>query len=250
MRSRLAPFVAIFFIAAPQGCPANLMAQPILKSHRPSVSSSGESMVVVNRLVQQPGFDCAKAATKVEKTICGNARLSELDGSLALLYKKVLEKSPAPEDTRERQRSWLQSWRNTCKDSSCLERAYTERISELEKDWKNIPFKPALDKPLLSFPALPTSKDDPDIPNKEPLELIGRIAFNHDAAGGKYDISSGKTNYTIRYVWDMTDDQKELLAQLQEANRYVVLRGNLVKYKDGTRGIDTHSVVKIFGQSP
>lgn len=249
MRSRLAPLLAIFFIAAPQGCAANVLAQLISKSQRWQASSYGESLLVTNWLGQQPGFDCAKAATKVEKMICGNARLSELDGRLGVLYKKVLEKSPAPEDARERQRSWLQGWRNTCKDAACLERAYTERISELEKDWKNIPFKPSFDKPLLTFPALPSSKDDPDIPSKEPLELIGRIEFNHDAAGGKYDISSGKTFYTIRYVWDMTDDQKDLLSQLQEASRYIVLRGNLVKYKDGTRGIDTHSVVKIFGQA-
>jgi hypothetical protein len=182
--------------------------------------------------------------------ICGSDRLSELDGRLGLLYKKVLEKSPAPEDVKERQRSWIKEWRNTCKDSSCLERAYTERISELEKDWKNIPFKPSFAKPLLSFPALPKDKGDPAILNKGPLELVGRIEFNHDAAGGKYDISSGKTFYTIRYVWDMTEDQKDILVKLQEASQYIVLRGNLVKYTDGTKGIDPHSVVRIFGQSP
>jgi len=183
--------------------------------------------------------------------ICSKDRLAELDVSLGRLYKKVMEKSPAPEDVRELQRAWIQEWRNTCKDLSCLERAYTVRISELEKDWKNIPFKPSFDKPLLSFPALPRDKDDPAIIiSKEPLELIGRVAFNHDAAGGKYDIYSGKTYYTIRYVWDMTDEQKDIAGKLQEASQYVVLRGNVVKYKDGTKGIDPHSVVKIFGQSP
>ena len=74
--------------------------------------------------------------------------------------------------------------------------------------------------------------------------------FNHDAAGGKYDISSGKTNYTVRYVWDMTEDQKEILLKLQDARQYIALRGSLVKYKDVTRSLDPHSAVKIFGQSP
>src|ERR1700730_3447299 len=205
MSSRLVLLLAIFLVAAPQAYAANLLSHQISNSHRWLAASYSESLVVNNWLGQHASFDCAKAVTKVEKMICGNARLSELDGNLGLLYKKVVEKSPAPEDVKERQRSWIQEWRNSCKDSSCLERAYTERISELEKDWKNIPFKPSFDKPLLSFPALPPAEGDPVIPNKEPLELIGRIEFNHDAAGGKYDISLGKTHYTIRYVWDMTD---------------------------------------------
>ena len=122
MRSRLLVLLAVFFVLAPA------------------------------TLGQHPGFDCAKAVTKVEKMICGNNKLSELDGSLGQLYKKVMEKSPAPEDVKELQRAWIKEWRNTCKDSSCLERAYTARISELETDWKNIPFNPPFDKPLLVFP--------------------------------------------------------------------------------------------------
>jgi len=195
-------------------------------------------------------FDCSKSATDIEKLICGDNKLSELDGALGTLYKKVLEKSPAPEDVRERQRDWIKGWRNSCKDSPCLEKAYTHRISELERDLKNIPFKPSFDKPLLNFRALPPSKHDPVILKREPLELIGRIEFNHDAAGGKYDISSGKTFYTIRYVWDMTEDQQDILIKLQESSQYVVLRGHLVTYKDGAKGIDTRSVVKLFAQSP
>jgi len=249
MRNRQVLLVAIFFVVAPQAYAASVLSDLILNSHRWFADSSSES-VVNNWLGQQTSFDCGKAVTKVEKTICGSDRLSELDGRLGLLYKKVLEQSPAPADVKERQRAWINGWRNTCKDSSCLERAYTDRISELEKDWKNIPFKPSFNKPLLSFPALPRTKDDPAILSREPLELIGRIAFNHDAAGGKYDISSGKTNYTIRYVWDMTDDQKDILGELQDASQYIVLRGNLVKYKDGSKGIDPNSVVKIFGHSP
>jgi uncharacterized protein YecT (DUF1311 family) len=250
MKSRLVLLLAIFFIVAPQAYAANVRSPLISNSHRWPPVTDSESAVVNNWLGQHAGFDCAKAVTPVEKMICSDDRLSELDGSMGLLYKKVMEKSPAPDDEKERQRTWIQEWRNSCKNSSCLKKAYTQRISELEKDWKNIPFKPSLDKPLLSFAALPPTLEDPAIPNREPLELIGRIEFNHDAAGGKYDISSGKTFYTIRYVWDMTDDQKDILEKLQEASQYIILRGSLVKYKDGTKDIDPHSVVKIFGQSP
>jgi hypothetical protein len=82
------------------------------------------------------------------------------------------------------------------------------------------------------------------------LELIGRISANHDVAGGKYDINSAKRYYTIRYVWDLTDAQKDMLDKIQEVNQYVLLKGVLLTYKDGSKNIDADSTVQIFGQTP
>ncbi len=201
--------------------------------------------------VHSSSFDCAKATTKIEKVICANPKLSELDEKLSALYKKALELSPVPEDSKEQQRAWVKGWRDTCKDAACLERAYVSRISDLEKDLKNLPFKPSLEKPLLTLPARPPEgRIDATIVKKEPLELIGRVTADHDSAGAKYGINSAKTNYTIRYVWDLTDVQKDILDKIQEANQYVVLRGQLVMYKDGSKDIDPDSIVQIFGQSP
>jgi uncharacterized protein len=206
--------------------------------------------------VRSASFDCAKAKTEIEKQICSNTKLSELDDKLTALYNKVLAQSPVPEDTKEQQREWVKGSRNVCKDAACLERAYASRISDLEKELNNLPFKPSLEKPLLVFS--PRTAEERDaaagvggaIVKKEPLELIGRISVNHDVAGGKYDINSAKTYYTIRYVWDLTDVQKDMLDKIQEANQYVVLRGQLLTYKDGSKGIDPDSIVQIFGQSP
>ena len=206
--------------------------------------------------VRSASFDCAKAKTKIEKQICSNTKLSELDDKLTALYNKVLAQSPVPEDTKEQQREWVKGSRNVCKDAACLERAYASRICDLEKELNNLPFKPSLEKPLLVFS--PRTAEERDaaagvggaIVKKEPLELIGRISVNHDVAGGKYDINSAKTYYTIRYVWDLTDVQKDMLDKIQEANQYVVLRGQLLTYKDGSKGIDPDSIVQIFGQSP
>ena len=206
--------------------------------------------------VRAASFDCAKAKTKIEKQICSNTKLSELDDKLTALYNKVLAQSPVPEDTKEQQREWVKGSRNVCKDAACLERAYASRISDLEKELNNLPFKPSLEKPLLVFS--PRTAEERDaaagvggaIVKKEPLELIGRISVNHDVAGGKYDINSAKTHYTIRYLWDLTDVQKDMLDKIQEANQYVVLRGQLLTYKDGSKGIDPDSIVQIFGQSP
>ena len=58
------------------------------------------SLVTISLLwmpcVHSASFDCAKATTKIEKVICANPKLSELDEKLSALYKKVLELSPIP----------------------------------------------------------------------------------------------------------------------------------------------------------
>jgi hypothetical protein len=201
--------------------------------------------------VHSASFDCAKAKTKIDKLVCGDPKLSELDEKVSARYKKVLELSPVREDSKEQQREWVKGSRNTCKDAACLERAYASRISELEEDLKNLPFKPSLEKPLLTFPARSGEQiDATDIVKKEPLELTGRISSGHDPAGATYDINSAKRYYTIRYAWELTDAQKDILDNIGEANQYVVLKGQLVTYKDGSKAIDPDSIVQIFGQSP
>jgi uncharacterized protein len=197
-------------------------------------------------------FDCAKAKTKIEKLICANPKLSQLDEKVSALYKKVLEQSPVPEDTKERQREWVKDSRNLCKDAACLEKAYTSRIADLEKQLEKLPFKPSMDKPLLVLPPVPNPTPAAALRpvKKEPLELIGRISSGHDAGGANIQIISAKTYYTIRYAWEATDAQKETLNNLEDANQYVLLKGQLVTYKDGSKSIDDDSTVQIFAQSP
>ena len=95
-------------------------------------------------------FDCAKSKTKTEKLICANPKLSDLDEKVSALDEKVLELSPVPEDSKEQQREWVKGERDTCKDAACLEQAYASRISDLEEELKNLPFKPSLETPLLA----------------------------------------------------------------------------------------------------
>ena len=70
--------------------------------------------------VHSASFDCVKAKTKIEKQICSNTKLSELDDKLTVLYNKVLAQSPVLEDTKEQQREWIKGSRNVCKDAAGL----------------------------------------------------------------------------------------------------------------------------------
>ena len=78
-------------------------------------------------------FDCAKASTPVERLICADRALSELDSALADVFSLELEREDAATRLRASQKAWL-SHRNSCKDAACVGQAYEKRISELTCD--------------------------------------------------------------------------------------------------------------------
>lgn len=77
------------------------------------------------------GFDCAKAATAVEKTICQDPALNALDEQLAAAYRDAGRRCPAAELKTEQQR-WLKQVRNACRDAACLGQAYQQRLADLQ----------------------------------------------------------------------------------------------------------------------
>lgn len=78
------------------------------------------------------GFDCNKASTPTEKTICADSTLSSADSRLSALFalkKQEFGSDPALVST---QRQWLQL-RNACGDDApCLHDAYEKRKEQLE----------------------------------------------------------------------------------------------------------------------
>jgi len=79
---------------------------------------------------QAASFDCAKAGTKVEKLICGNAELSKLDEELGAAYKTALDSEKQSESIRQAQNQWMKE-RNGCDDAACLIDAYEVQIKKL-----------------------------------------------------------------------------------------------------------------------
>ncbi len=84
---------------------------------------------------QATSFDCAKAASGVEKLICGSAKLSELDDALDIAYKEARTNSSQEEFRRlvSDQRQWLKESRNNCGDTACLEQAYLSRVNAIKQ---------------------------------------------------------------------------------------------------------------------
>ncbi|MDR1080735.1 MAG: lysozyme inhibitor LprI family protein [Deltaproteobacteria bacterium] len=87
-------------------------------------------------LAAQPSFDCRKATSSVEITICNNSDLSMRDGVMSDLYNDA-RNSPYIDrnDLLRSQRAWWRKRENQCGRSrqavKCLEDLYSERIDEL-----------------------------------------------------------------------------------------------------------------------
>lgn len=197
-------------------------------------------------------FDCASAVSLPEKRVCANAELSALDEDLARTYKEVLRLSPAQDDTKVQQRDWIRNFRNACKDDACLLRAYLSRNGELKRVRSKLPFNPNLARPVLIIPAEATGKSVTEKlsgATRRKVELIGRLEFGHDAAGGRTDFVNGKEYYPIRYGWQISDQANEQISKWEESNEYVLVRGILVTLADGTRRFDDQAALEIFAQS-
>lgn len=80
---------------------------------------------------QAASFDCDKAASSVEKMICADSTLSNLDSMLSSVYGKALFRAADPSALKATQRSWLKSTRNVCQTVQCVELAYKRRLLDL-----------------------------------------------------------------------------------------------------------------------
>ena len=97
-------------------------------------------------------FDCDKAASPVEKMICSDSQLSELDSQLAGTYSTARTRAADSDQLKHDQREWLKSIRKECQDVACFKDAYTARISAL-----------ASNQPVVSAPNAQSVLPDADV---------------------------------------------------------------------------------------
>ena len=83
-------------------------------------------------LKYKTSFDCSKASTEVEKKICTNEILSQLDGLLSDTYKSRQRPNFGLDlkKFRQDQLNWLKE-RNKCQDVNCIQKNYHERIIDI-----------------------------------------------------------------------------------------------------------------------
>jgi uncharacterized protein len=141
-------------------------------------------------------FDCHKASTPTEKTICGNAVLSDLDSQLETAFRAAFRRY-TPGDQKaflDNQRIWLKTRETTCTanatdNADCLKGLYTTRLKVLQTLAKspvtallNLTWTDGLvcrgDKALLRF-----SHDDgaDNALSNAPPNIGGALAYAADA---------------------------------------------------------------------
>jgi len=105
--------------------------------HRTLALAAGLCLAAPGAYAASPSFNCAKASTDVEKLICSDAELANLDRSLADLYGTLLKQTPAKDQQmlKAEQRGWVKG-RNECWKSDdmrgCVAAEYRSRIAELK----------------------------------------------------------------------------------------------------------------------
>tara|TARA_B110000908_G_C10108083_1_gene381699 strand:+ start:283 stop:672 length:390 start_codon:yes stop_codon:yes gene_type:complete len=89
--------------------------------------------IQVFSMANAASFDCNKAATFVERTICANPELSTLDDLMANNYRVMKAAgigAGAQSHLKQSQRDWIKV-RNKCSGIACLKFQYLERSSEI-----------------------------------------------------------------------------------------------------------------------
>lgn len=100
-------------------------------------------------------FDCIKARTEVEKMICANNKLSNLDEKMAAAYQVALQDGRRINHIQQVQKRWLKE-RNGCLDVDSLKRAYQSRLQELSGNGEL-----QIKQEARSYPAEPLNKLEP-----------------------------------------------------------------------------------------
>ena len=85
-------------------------------------------------------FDCSKASAPDEKAICAHLALNDKDVEMATKYQflKGLFAMGARGALQDSQQAWLKTRRQCAGSGSCLNRAYDQRLRELDKVYAGI----------------------------------------------------------------------------------------------------------------
>jgi uncharacterized protein YecT (DUF1311 family) len=116
-----------------------------LGNDRLAMNWRSESILILRRLQDNAkpvaSFDCAKAGTIAEKTICSDVGLAAYDKSLAQAYNLVLAYYRSRSDTKSTiaelrtfQRKWIAKRDQCGNDIVCMEKAIDDRILNLVHD--------------------------------------------------------------------------------------------------------------------
>ncbi len=105
-----------------------------LVSLAPAHAQTAPRAPAANATRQPPSFDCRKAASVSEKTICASAELSGLDFQLGRLWKALLDgfiDSAQLARMKQDQNAWIALREKCGGDAGCIGKLYRDRLATL-----------------------------------------------------------------------------------------------------------------------
>jgi uncharacterized protein len=196
-------------------------------------------------------FDCAKAATLVERAICQDEQVSVLDEYLGRYYSAARKSvGRGASCLRADQREWLRSVRDRCADSECLRRAYLERLALLDglqpgataiQDVE-LPVGPQLFwvlAPVEDEIAAPRSTD------AKPVEIRGRIVDELETGDGFVLRDERNEPVLLRALMFIEPEDAERLSAAAKEDAEFLVRG-FVQSDDGTSAIDESRCAYVY----
>lgn len=150
------------------------------------------------RALLKPSFNCAKARTTVEKTICNNDLLADADGRMSLAYNEVRQRLTKEQAAalKKRQVQWLKQRDRDilgrCRDGGevnipCAVNLYDDRIAELHREPSTPETTTPVPPPVAKKPPSPTvqpeSKPPPAVSRRSAMPV--GFAWYFDEYAGK-----------------------------------------------------------------
>ncbi len=192
---------------------------------------AGVGLMLFSHAASAASFDCAKATARIEKAICADTALSDLDEYLGRYFagaSQTLNDGAACLKTEQRQ--WLKTIRANCKlDTTCLKDVYLNRLAALDglqpgaNQLKNI----ELPKAPILITAIPPSADFGNANAGKAKSVTGKLVHEgidinnmgyaiqpvNGPDSGKavafvfdMDIGASPTHETVRVILDQNDD--------------------------------------------
>jgi uncharacterized protein len=196
-------------------------------------------------------FECRRNENRVEKMICADAVVSDLDETLARFYAGATSGLGSNASClKTDQQDWLRR-RNACRDTPCLDRAYRERLAELMALQPGINLRRRLDVPELPrlVGALAPEPDRimaPPVASK-PFTVDGQLIYD-DRQGAFVIRQPGGRQYIVLLDIMRHGDNATQVPVLEETSKGATLtaRGYLSSKEPATPSFDRRHCIYLY----
>ena len=114
------------------------MTENRIKDEMRGPLNSNDSFTVNEKQSFKTSFDCTKAVSKIEKTICEVKELADADLEMGAIYRSLMSITPeaGKNQLKRNQLDWLQTRNKSCENSTnivnCMQDSYIKRIEILK----------------------------------------------------------------------------------------------------------------------